>query len=110
MQGASGNQLAGRKMRLSPLFEGGTQEKQLRTIIENVEIVGGRLYGNKEQAIADKLTLMEHAVKIKDEKEREAFVLLISKWFYVANVQAEAYKALNCIKSQLDTLAKKEAK
>ena len=94
-------------MKLTPLFEGETHEKHLRTIKENVQIIGGRLYGNKEQAIADKLGLMEHAVRIKDEKEREAFVSLISKWFCAANVQAEAYQAINCVKAQLESLAKK---
>ena len=94
-------------MNLTPLFEGESHEKHLRTIKENIENAGGRLYGNKEQLVADKLNLMEHAVRIKDEAERGAFVALISKWSYVASVQVEAYEALKCVKAQLESLAKK---
>lgn len=95
-------------MNLAPLFEGQPQEKHLRTIKENIELVAGRLYGTRDQAIADKLQLMECAVRIKDEKERDAFVAVVNKWFYVANVSAEAYTALSRIKAQLESLDKKE--
>jgi hypothetical protein len=59
-------------MKLTPLFEGETHEKHLRTIKENVEIIGCRLYGNKEQAIADKLGLMEHAFDAQWKQFRQA--------------------------------------
>ena len=91
---------------LTPLFEGQSQEKHLQTIKDNVAQIAGRLYSSDSQVIADKLELMEQAVRISDKKEREAFVSLISKWHYHATVQVESHKALNCVKAQLESMTR----
>ena len=70
-----------------------SHERHLRMIKETIEVVAGRLYGNKEQAIAETYTeLLKHAVRIQDEGERNAFTSLIGKWFYVANLQEKMAK------------------
>ena len=91
---------------LTPLFEGQSQDKHLQTIKENIAQIAGRLYSSNDQVIADKLELMEQAVRISDKKEREAFVSLISKWHYNATVQVDSHSALNCVKAQLESMTR----
>lgn len=97
-------------MQLNPLWESDSHEKRLQTIKENVEIVSGSLYGSDSLVMADKLSLLEYAVGIKDEKDRGEFVSLIGKWRYVANLQVEAHKALKSIAAQLANLANHSCK
>lgn len=92
-------------MELAPLFESDSHEKRLQTIRANVEIVSGRLWGSGDLVVADKVSLLEHAVTINDKKDRDEFVGLIGKWHYIANLQIEAHKALKSITAQLATLA-----
>jgi hypothetical protein len=94
-------------MSLTPLFEGDTQKKRLGTIKENIECTRCALYGTMATATHDKLELMEYAVRIKDEKDREAFVSLISKWFYRSKLQIDAYEALGFIMAQLESMKEK---
>lgn len=71
-------------------------------IKNDLELVVGRLCCSKEGIIANKLELMEHAVKIADEGERKAFVSLINQWFYAAGAQLEAYETLKRVFPKLE--------
>lgn len=95
-------------IRLKPLFEGEANHQHLATVFQNLCDASGRLYGNKEQHLTDKLELMTHAVSIQDEDARKAFVSLITKWSYSVGVQIEAYEAIQKVKLQLDTVIKSQ--
>jgi hypothetical protein len=96
-------------MNLTPLFEGESRAKHLSTIAQNLEMVCGRLLGSGEQYAIDRLRLMEHAVKIENKQEREAFVDLISKWAFLADRQNEAARAGRCVIAQVQSLVKQES-
>ena len=93
-------------MSLLPLLHCESHEDRVRTILRNVDSVARQLYGSAEQAMAEKLRLMEYAVKIEDAENRQAFVNLINKWHSESQVRVDIRKDLVFIKEQLGTLEK----
>lgn len=95
-------------MNIRPLIKGQSRAKQLDVIDDNLATIAGRLASSKEQLLIQQFNLMSRAVLINDEQDRQAFVDLINRFSYLANLQLETRSAVSDVRNQIKSMIDQE--
>lgn len=93
-------------MSLKPLFGGETKEQHFKTIDDNLAMIAGQLIWHDSHIMPEKIRLLEIALGIKNENDREEFRRLIGTWEYLVKKQAETLHGISVIRKQVEQVSR----